>query len=401
MSKTGYKETQIGKIPVDWEVKKIKEIGEVSSGGTPDTNNSLFWNGKINWCTPTDISALNTEYLGETNVKITDEGLKNSSAKILPPYSIIVCTRATIGKAAINLVPMSTNQGFKNIIPKEIDYKFLYYKILSEEKGLKRIANGSTFLEVSKTDFDNYALNIPPLPEQQKIAKVLSTWDKAIQETCSIIKRLEKRNKALAFSLLRGKLSDGKIKELPLSKFLTHTPREIDKPKANYLALGIRSHGKGIFHKPDSDPKAIAMEKLFEVKENDFIVNITFAWEHAVAIISKKDEGGLVSHRFPTYVINNKIISTEYFRHYILQPFFKHILDTISPGGAGRNRVLSKKDLMKLKIEVPALEEQNQIAEILNTANKELRQYQQKLNTLKIQKKGLMQQLLTGKVRTV
>ena len=230
---------------------------------------------------------------------------------------------------------------------------------------------------------------------------MLSTWDKAIKETSSIIKSLEKRNKALAFSLLRGKLSNGKIKELPLSKFLTHTPREIDKPIANYLALGIRSHGKGIFHKPNSDPKAIAMEKLFEVKENDFIVNITFAWEHAVAIISKRDEGGLVSHRFPTYVINNTIISTEYFLHYILQPFFKHMLDNISPGGAGRNRVLSKKDLMKLKIEVPTLEEQTKIAEILNTANKELQQYLQKLNNLKIQKKGLMQQLLTGKVRTV
>ncbi len=87
---------------------------------------------------------------------------------------------------------------------------------------------------------------------------------------------------------------------------MTFTTREIEKPTENYLALGIRSHGKGIFHKPDSDPKAIAMDKLYEVKENDFIVNITFAWEHAVAIISKEDEGGLVSHRFPTYVIDQK-----------------------------------------------------------------------------------------------
>ena len=143
------------------------------------------------------------------------------------------------------------------------------------------------------------------------------------------------------------------------------------------------------------------MDKLYEVKENDFIVNITFAWEHAVAIISKEDEGGLVSHRFPTYVIDQKIVSVEFFRHIILQPFFKQMLDNISPGGAGRNRVLSKKDLLKLEISVPSLEEQHSIAEILNTAHQELKQYQEKLKALQQQKKGLMQQLLTGKIRTV
>lgn len=396
-----YKQTPIGFIPADWEVKRLGELGEISSGGTPNTSIEKFWNGDINWCTPTDITALNSEYLYETSVKISDEGLKSSSAKVLPPYSIIVCTRATIGKAAINLKPMSTNQGFKNIIPKNTNYKFLFYKILSEENGLKRIANGSTFLEISKTDFENYHISLPPLPEQQKIAEILSTWDKAIQEVGLLIKKLEVRNKALAFSLLRSKLVNKNSEKISLSKFLTFTPREIEKPTENYLALGIRSHGKGIFHKPDSDPKAISMDKLYEVKENDFIVNITFAWEHAVAIISKEDEGGLVSHRFPTYVIDQKIVSVEFFRHIILQPFFKQMLDNISPGGAGRNRVLSKKDLLKLEISVPSLEEQHSIAAILNTAHQELKQYQEKLKALQQQKKGLMQQLLIGKIRTV
>src|SRR5690606_19588264 len=260
---------------------------------------------------------------------------------------------------------------------------------------------GSTRFNLSKSELQKLQIPIPPLPEQQKIAEVLSTWDKAIQQTNAIIKKLEERNKGLAFSLLRGKLVSKNTKELPLSKFLTFTPREVEKPKETYLALGIRSHGKGIFHKTDSDPKAISMDKLYEVKENDFIVNITFAWEHAVAIISKEDEGGLVSHRFPTYVINTDLVSVEFFRYIILQPFFKQMLDNISPGGAGRNRVLSKKDLLKLKIKVPSIEEQSAIAEILNTANQELKQYQNKLEALKQQKKGLMQQLLTGKVRTI
>jgi type I restriction enzyme S subunit len=143
------------------------------------------------------------------------------------------------------------------------------------------------------------------------------------------------------------------------------------------------------------------METMYEVKENDLIINITFAWEHAVAIVSKKDEGGLVSHRFPTYTFNSQNATPEYFRHFILQKRFNFLLELISPGGAGRNRVMSKTDFLKLEIKIPDVEEQKAIANILDKATQELNQYQQKLQSLQLQKKGLMQQLLTGKIRTV
>lgn len=402
---TAYKNTSVGLIPSNWEVKKIKEIGDVSSGGTPDTTKVRYWNGDINWCTPTDITALKNKFLGNTKTKITQEGLKSSSARLLPPYSIIVCTRATIGKAAINTVPMSTNQGFKNIIPKNIDTDFLYYKILSEEKGLMKIANGSTFLEVSKSDFDNFHIAVPPLGEQQKIASILSTWDKAIDNCKAIIDNLKVRNNGLTQQLLSGKMRvkgfDKKWKVRVLSECLNFTPRPILKPSENYLALGLRSHGKGIFHKTDFDPASIAMETMYEVKENDLIINITFAWEHAVAIVSKKDEGGLVSHRFPTYTFNSQNAIPDFFRHFILQKRIKFLLELISPGGAGRNRVMSKTDFLKLEIKLPDVEEQKAIATILDKATQELNQCQQKLQTLQLQKKGLMQQLLTGKLRTI
>ena len=402
---TQYKQTEIGLLPSHWEVKKIKEVGEVSSGGTPDTNNPKYWDGNINWCTPTDITALSNKYLGDTIKKITEEGLKNCSAKIQPPNSIIVCTRATIGKAAINLVPMSTNQGFKNIIPTNIDFNFLYYKIISVESGLLKVANGSTFLEVSKTDFDNFLLSIPPLPEQQRIATILSTWDKAIENVKLIIEHIQTRNKGLAQQLLTGKMRvkgfEKKWKITPLNECLNFTPREVPKPTENYKALGLRSHGKGVFHKLDVDPAGVAMEVLYEVKENDLIVNITFAWEQAVAIIKKEDEGGLVSHRFPTYTFKSKNAIPEYFKHYIVQKYFKFLLELISPGGAGRNRVMSKTDFLKLEIKLPDVQEQKAIANILDIATTELKAYQQKLEQLQLQKKGLMQQLLTGKILTV
>lgn len=407
MTKTTlYKDTAVGLIPEDWQVKKLGELGKVTSGGTPSTTIEKYWNGDINWCTPTDISALNSEYLNETTVKISEEGLKNSSAKILPPFSIIVCTRATIGKAAINLKPMSTNQGFKNITPKNVDCKFLYYKILSEENGLKRIANGSTFLEVSKTDFENYQIPLPPFPEQQKIAEVLSTWDKAIQKTDALLSQKELQKKWLMQQLLTGKKRlkgfEKSIWEIrPLSSFIELIVREVPKPNEPYLGIGLRSHGKGTFLKHDEQPEGNSMDKFYVVRPNDLIVNITFAWEQAIAIVKPEDDGAHASHRFPTYTFVEAKSHPDFFKFFILQPRMKYMLELISPGGAGRNRVMNKSDFIKLEFLLPSLEEQTVIAQVLQTAEKEIQLIKTQVEQLRAQKKGLMQQLLIGKTRIV
>lgn len=406
---TQYKNTSVGKIPVDWEVKKLGDIGDFKNGINKDKEDFGYGYPMVNLMDVFGRNILNNTKNLSSLVNATQNDLDNYDLK----KGDVIFVRSSVKPTGVGLTTLINND-FPNIVYSGFLIRFrttsdflnncfkshCFYADYFRNKLISKstISANTNINQVALSSLD---LIVPPLSEQQKIAEVLATWDKAIQDTDTIIKKLEERNKALAFSLLRGKLVSKESKKISLSQFLTFTPREVQKPIENYLALGIRSHGKGIFHKPDSDPKAIAMDKLYEVKENDFIVNITFAWEHAVAIISKEDEGGLVSHRFPTYVIDKKLVSVEYFRHVILQPFFKQMLDNISPGGAGRNRVLSKKDLLKLKISIPALKEQDNIAKILNTANQELKQYQNKLETLKQQKKGLMQQLLTGKIRTI
>ena len=395
-----YKSTPIGEIPVNWEVKSLGELGEFKSGSGFPIDEQGGSNG-VPFYKVSDMNLPENEiFMNISNNYISEEQVLKLKLKPINKEAIIF---AKVG-AAIFLERKRLAKCFlidnnmMALVPKIPSFYLKYYLDFIR---LSKYAQTGALPAYNASDLKIIQIPIPPHPEQNKIADILSTWDKAIQQTQSLVQKLELRNKALAFSLLRGKLVNKNSKKISLSKFLTFTPREIEKPTENYLALGIRSHGKGIFHKPDSDPKAIAMDKLYEVKENDFIVNITFAWEHAVAIISKEDEGGLVSHRFPTYVIDQKTVSVEFFRHIILQPFFKQMLDNISPGGAGRNRVLSKKDLLKLEISVPSLEEQTAIAEILNTAQQELKQYQEKLKALQQQKKGLMQQLLTGKLRTI
>ena len=191
----------------EWKKVKIGEIGDVFSGGTPDTTNMSYWNGNINWCTPTDISALNEEkYIGNTITKITQEGLNNSSAILLPKGSIIVCTRATIGKVVITNEDISTNQGFKNIVPnKKINTEFLYYSLLSLETTLLRLGNGSTFLEVSKKDFKNIQIFCPAFSEQTAIANILSISDNELSLSKQKLAGLKDQKKGLIQQLLTGK----------------------------------------------------------------------------------------------------------------------------------------------------------------------------------------------------
>ena len=194
------------KIPGGWSVKKISDLGTTVSGGTPDTNNPEYWDGDVLWVTPSEVSALSNRFIWDTERKITEKGLKQSSAKLLPVNSLIICTRATIGDCCINKKPICTNQGFKNIIVTGNNVDFLYYLISKNKHELIRKACGSTFLEISKKDIDNLKFPIPPLPEQEKIAEILGTWDEAIEKLSSLIEQKKLLKKGLMQKLLTGKV---------------------------------------------------------------------------------------------------------------------------------------------------------------------------------------------------
>jgi type I restriction enzyme S subunit len=136
------------------------------------------------------------------------------------------------------------------------------------------------------------------------------------------------------------------------------------------------------------------MDSLYEVHEDDLVVNITFAWEGALAIAGKNDEGALVSHRFPTYTFNKDMALPAFFKYIILDKYFIYSLGVISPGGAGRNRVLDKSDFLKLSVLQPELPEQQKISDCLTSIDELITAQTQKLAANSdIIKKDLMQQL--------
>ena len=190
----------------EWKATSLSKMGKIVSGGTPDTNTKEFWGGEIQWLTPTDVTALKSRFVSKTFRTISDLGVKNSSATLLPKGSLMVCTRATIGALAISTTDICTNQGFKNIIPsKDFDVEFIYYLLSFFSKELLRKASGSTFLELSKKDFEKIEMLCPSLKEQQKIAAVLSTADQEITALQQKFDALKQEKKALMQQLLTGK----------------------------------------------------------------------------------------------------------------------------------------------------------------------------------------------------
>ena len=167
--------------------------------------------------------------------------------------------------------------------------------------------------------------------------------------------------------------------------------RKVKKPSDPYYRLSIRSHAKGTFKQFVDDPKKIAMDNLFEVKENDLVVNITFAWEHAIAVASKEDDGLLVSHRFPTYVIDKS--DKNFINIYIKREEFRQKMDLLSPGGAGRNRVLNVKDFINIQMVVPELKEQQAIGAYFSNLDNLITAHQEKIFQFETLKKKLLQDM--------
>ncbi len=177
---------------------------------------------------------------------------------------------------------------------------------------------------------------------------------------------------------------------VPIKKIARQVKRSVEKPSESYYRLSVRSHAKGTFHSFVENPETVAMEELFQVKENDLIVNITFAWEHAIAIVKKEDNNLLVSHRFPTYEFNSNA-SVKFYENIIKLPKIKKMLSNMSPGGAGRNRVLNQTDFYNsLYIPYTNFKEQEKIAKILNCCDEVIELKQKLLEEISKEKSILM-----------
>lgn len=283
--------------------------------------------------------------------------------------------------------------------PERMDAEYLNAWLNGDiaQRAIKRISTRAVSqANVNPTEFQKYCPVLFPEVEgeQTKIAAVLRTWDEAIG---NLLRLSELRKKQ--YLGLRDHLIDWSKHQRSAKEFLKPVSRPVSKPTSGYRALSIRSHGKGTFDRYVENPESIEMDTLYVVKSGDIIVNITFAWEGAVALVPRDHDGCLVSHRFPTFVPKMERVDARYLRHALRMARFTYLLGIVSPGGAGRNRVLSKSDFLDLMVPLPPLDQQQRIAMILDDAEDAISVEEKYLSALKHQKRGLMQKLLTGEWR--
>lgn len=207
----------------EWSKQQLGDICNIVNGGTPSTSIAEFWNGKILWCTPTDITSCSTKHIYTTESKITESGLKASSATLLPKGALLLCSRATIGEVRIAGNTICTNQGFKSlVVHQNISNEWLYYMVHVLKPNMLEKAIGSTFLEISKKDLAELDIIVPEFTEQKAIAQVLSDMDSEIEQLEKKLSKYQQIKQGMMQELLTGRirLVDADGKEQPKTQIL-------------------------------------------------------------------------------------------------------------------------------------------------------------------------------------
>ena len=184
----------------EWKDYQLSDIAEIVGGGTPKTKVQEYWNGEIPWLTPRDLSNFSGRYISNGDRNISESGLNSSSAKILPQGTVLLSSRAPVGYLAIALNEITTNQGFRSLIPNaKSDGLFLFYLLKNNVEYLKSQSTGTTFGELAGSTLKSLSFLFPPLPEQKAIASVLSSLDDKID----LLHRQNKTLEAMAETLFR------------------------------------------------------------------------------------------------------------------------------------------------------------------------------------------------------
>lgn len=206
---------------------KLHQLGKIISGGTPSTTNENYWDGEVIWITPKDLSKNKSRYIYNGERNITQAGLEHSSAKLLPANSVLLSSRAPIGYLAIAGCELTTNQGFKSVICDEsiVLSEYLYYSLSTKIDDLISISSGSTFLELSKSSFENFELNIHSIQKQQHIVNIIGSIDDLIECKFKIISNLYEYGMNLCKNL-------NGVEEIKLRDYINISTGKLDANKS-------------------------------------------------------------------------------------------------------------------------------------------------------------------------
>jgi len=420
---TDFQESPIGKIPRDWQAKATAGLFVVETGTTPSTKQETYWKGgTVNWLTPTDLSKLNGKLrIKSSERKITEKALKETNLTLMPKGSIILSTRAPVGYVATLEEDATFNQGCKGLIPRrtfEILTEFYSYYLSNKKKLLQNLSSGSTFLELSKNRLEKFNMPYLPMPEQKAIVGVLGVVDSAIEFADKVIAKTERLKKGLMQKLLTEGIGHKEFKDTEIGKI----PKEWDVVRfGDYVEL---RHGYQ-FRNYDFVKKGLKVLKIEQLQANgsvdltncshiaesrleefrdvvvrrgDILMALTGGTLGKVARIRVDIESVLQNYRVGNFIPRNESKLSKSYLYHILSSasFLRQIFSKVNQAAQPN---IGKADFENLRLPLPNMVEQQKIDEILGTVDKKLELEQKQNDTLRNIRQGLMDLLLSGKVR--
>jgi type I restriction enzyme S subunit len=385
--KKGYKQTEVGVIPEDWVIKNLGEVVErFIGGGTPSRANKEYWGNEIPWVTVKDFATFNPF---ATQEYISRKGLENSASNLIPKLTLITSTRMGLGKAVVYNVDVSINQDLKALFPsKSLITKYLYYWFQQNSINIERLGSGSTVMGISLNELRNIPFLLPPLPEQTAIANALSDMEALIAQTERLIEKKKAIKQGVMQELLKPK-EDWVMKKLGEVCEIVMGQSPLS---SNYNTRGIGLpliQGNADIQNRRTIIRSFTSQVTKKGKIGDIIMSVRApVGEIAIATFNCCLGRGVCAFRFPNDFLYHYLISIE------------SSWSKLSAGSTFDS--VNSNQIRGLEITIPANpSEQVDIANTLSAIDKALDALESKLHKLKLQKQGMMQALLTGKIRLV
>ena len=368
------------KRKINWRYLVLSDIGDICSGGTPSTNEQKNFGGDIPWITPADLTDYTHKFIAKGKRNLTSQGLKNSSAILLPKNSVLFSSRAPIGYTAIAQNNISTNQGFKNIIPNPqlILADYVYYFLKGNLNLIKSFASGTTFLEISAKRFAKIPIPVPPLAEQKRIVKkieeLFAVIDKNIQKLEHTQQALIQYRQSVLQQAFSGKLykttnwTDTTLQQVVDINPKTLIPKLADTESVSFLPMpSVQEESLNYVEKKALFSKVKKGYTKFH--DNDVLfAKITPCMENGKGCIVHNLSHGIGFGSTEFHVLRcHKRTFPKFIYYFIIQRSFRAEAKNNMSGAVGQQRVPA--DFLKLHpIYLPSLPEQKAIVEKIEKA---------------------------------
>ena len=415
--RAGYKQTEVGVIPEDWDVKRLGDIATIATGNTPPTRDAANYGDEFLFVSPADLG--DEKHVIDTQKRLSKKGF--SLSRCFPKGSILfVCIGSTIGKCGVASIELTTNQQINSIFPAStFSTDYLYYTVCAAAPKVRALAGEQAVPIVNKTQFSQTAVSIPPLPEQRAIASALSDVDALLAKLDEFIAKKRDLKQAAMQQLLTGQTRlpgfSGEWEARPLASIVANLEAGVSVNSVEHCKP--LSSGEPCILKTSAifdgrfDPEEC---KLVDRRD---ISRAKLSPRRDTIIISRMNtpnlvgEVGYVPADFPTLNLPDRLWMTRFdtgadicprWLAYVMSS--AHVKETIkglATGTSGSMKNIGKSVLLALQLNFPTGQEQTAIATILSDMDTELAALEARSDKTRALKQGMMQELLTGRIRLV